>query len=649
MTPFATIRNWIRASLSTQILLIIIPATFILVGLGAWLVHASVMNRLSEITEKGLVEASDTFEDVLQHALMINDTDMLQQLVFDMGVQRHANSVRLINRSGVVLASSIPDEIGIRPNRSETDCQLCHISSTSQLGIKGSQTFADSSQKIMLVANRIENRISCQGCHGAELRTLGLILVTFPNEQYEDWHTLFDTGLFFGALLIGSLISGVVYFSLSTRIVQPLRYLAHQWDPKPYQEGGDEIKEISRQIQQMGEALVDKENELSEEHRQIDTILSLQYNTNNPPSMEKFLNEALEIVQEVTGFASTIIRLYDPHTQSFRTVAQTEMSPSMLKELENIPTDCGFYAETAQTRWPVSTAVKCTDLHMISDTAIQEGYQILVCIPLSAHDNLMGIILLATKNEYICDEKKLRWLAVIGKRIGLPIHQIQLSERLRDMAVLEERSRIAQEIHDGLAQLIGSLRLWSEEALISLKDNDLSYVEKALQRIESVASDAYASLREEMLGLRDTIFPSKDLALLITEYLSRFQRQWGIRTRFRMENANSELLAWPISPATEIQLLRIIQEGLSNVRRHANASNITVALMSDDRRLVVQIQDDGEGFDCENIPDDRLGLRIMHERAASVGGTIAISSQAGQGTILEISFPLRGLPKSTDR
>ena len=106
-------RNRVQTHLSNQLLLIILPTTFILIGLGAWLVHGFVADRINVVTENSLIDAADTIEDVLQHALMTNDAEMIQQTVFDIGIQRQANSVRVISRNGIVVASSIPDEIWV--------------------------------------------------------------------------------------------------------------------------------------------------------------------------------------------------------------------------------------------------------------------------------------------------------------------------------------------------------------------------------------------------------------------------------------------------------------------------------------------------------------------------------------------------------
>jgi len=637
----SVVRDRVHAHLANQFLLVILPLTFVFIGLGAWLLHGFVMQRVNAVTEKSLVAEAKTIEDVLQHALMINDADMLQQMVFDVGVQRQVNRIRLLSHDGVVLASLIPDEIGIRLNRLEPRCQACHTPEAGQLSVTESQPFITADLDVVVVAEPIENRIVCQGCHSEDGEYLGLILVEFPAEQMKDWHTLFDTGLFLGALLVGVLISGSVYTTLSNRVIDPLKSLAlprNNENPIP---GENEIELIARRMKVMEEELGNWEKRLADQHRNIDVIFSLQYEIGDPPSIEKFFRRTLGIVQKVTGYESIRMRLYEPRTQSFRVMAQSGMSPALLKELETVPASAGFHAEVVQTHLPAFTSEMSSDPRITSTTPIQEGYQSMVCIPLLALDDLVGTIQIVLKDKHIWDGEELRWLALIGRRIGLLIHHIQLSERLRDLAVLEERSRLAQEIHDGLAQLIGSLRLWSEEALISLEEHEPDAAQKTLRKIESAARDAYASLREEMLGLRDTILPSKDLSAVIAEYLNRFQRQWGIQTQVALDECAQGLHTWPISPAAEIQLLRIFQEGLTNVRRHANARCISVRLSCEDGWLKVHIQDDGAGFDLENIPDDRLGLRIMRERVASAGGRITINSEKGQGTRLEIVIPMR--------
>jgi nitrate/nitrite-specific signal transduction histidine kinase len=641
MKVLTSIRDRVSSSISTQLLFIVVPTTLILVGVGAWLVHGFVVDQIAKMTEAQMVSDVNTIEDVLQHEFMTNDTKMLQQMVFDIGIQHQAQVIRLLSRENVVLASSIPDEIGIRLNRMDPRCQACHTSDPGQQPLTRVRSLSNDQTNVVLVADQIENRIACQSCHNEDGPTLGEILVEIPAGPLENGHHYLDMWMVIGTLLISVLISGVSYNFISTKVAKPLRILAGPWTDENNIAGEDEVKSISRQFTTIEGNLQIREKELADQHRKIDTIFSLQYDIDNPPSIEKFFRQALSIVQEITGYHSITMRLYEERTDSFRLMVQMGMSPRMVKELEVIPASAGFHLEVVQTHQSAYTSDMSSDPRMTSDAPMQEGYRSLICIPLLAQDKLVGTMQIALKEEHIWQEDEVRWLTLIGRRTGTLIYQIQLAERLQHLAVLEERSRISQEIHDGIAQLIGSLRLWSDDALISFEEKDFDAAQKMVHKIEAAASDAYASLRDEMLGLRDTISPRKDLSSGLTEYLNRFQRQWGIRTELHVEGTAQQLRTLPITPTAEIQLLRILQEGLTNVRRHANASHIKVTISNNDGWLKVQIQDNGVGFNPESINEDRLGLRIMRERAASAGGTISISSIVNVGTEIEIQIPLQ--------
>jgi two-component system nitrate/nitrite sensor histidine kinase NarX len=350
-------------------------------------------------------------------------------------------------------------------------------------------------------------------------------------------------------------------------------------------------------------------------------------------------------VQEVTGFSTVAMRLLEPERKCFRLVAQSGMTPRMVEALYCIPVEIGFTGDVYRTHRAAYTSDLPGDARLESQAPVEGGYQSLISVPFLSGERLMGTMELALKETHRWSEDNVRWLELMGRSIGNVLHHIETSSQLQGMAVMKERSRIAQEIHDGLAQLIGTLRMWADEAQLSLQRKDLEGVEDDLQKIEQAARDAYASLREEILGLRETISPGMGILPVIREFLSRYERQWGIETLLLIEQDEPEGFerAW-VSPAAEIQLLRIIQEGLTNVRRHAQAKRVTVSIENGPEELRVQISDDGQGFDPANIPDEKLGLRIMRERAASVGGRITVESNDSQGTRVIVELPKGGQP-----
>ena len=161
-----------------------------------------------------------------------------------------------------------------------------------------------------------------------------------------------------------------------------------------------------------------------------------------------------------------------------------------------------------------------------------------------------------------------------------------------------------------------------------------------LKRIDRTARDAYAVVREEMLGLRDGPRPGEDLIPHLEGCLDRFQRQWGIAAVLE-GTGDDRMLPVSVTPAAKIQLLRILQEVLTNVRRHAEATRVRLAMADKDGWLSVTIEDDGRGFDPQQVGSGHLGLGIMRERAASVGGRLSVTSQPGQGTHIEVQLPSR--------
>jgi two-component system, NarL family, nitrate/nitrite sensor histidine kinase NarX len=376
------------------------------------------------------------------------------------------------------------------------------------------------------------------------------------------------------------------------------------------------------------------------QRRGFSALLSLFEDIDVNENVEGILRKSLKTVQTITGFSMVAMRIYDETHQCFRLVTQDGMSSEMVRELGCIPEDRGFPGEAKNLKRAVFTSDLASDPHLGGQSPLRQGIQSLVCIPFLVADQVVGTMELAVKMEHSWDKAELQWLELIGRSVGILIHQVRLTDQLKGVAVVEERNRVAQEIHDGLAQLLGSLRLWAEDANLALESGESAQVQIALRKIEMAAQDAYASLREEIIGLRDTIGPGDELLPVLIEYLNRFQRQWGIKTKLDLARAPDVCYRLPLSPASEIQLLRIIQEGLTNIRKHANANRIRLQVAEYPGELMVSIHDDGRGFNPDKVSIDGVGLKIMRERAESVGGRINISSIEGQGTTIEIILPI---------
>ena len=263
----------------------------------------------------------------------------------------------------------------------------------------------------------------------------------------------------------------------------------------------------------------------------------------------------------------------------------------------------------------------------------------LAFIPLLAADRFLGVFVLASTEEVAWNEAYIRWLASIGRQLGLIVHHGELSRQLRVSATLEERVRLGRELHDSLAQVLGYLNLKSQLAQAQLSSQKLAQAMGELREMEEVSAQAYDEVRLLIFGLRISPSLDQDLVTVLQEYAHEFEKRNRIRVSLDAEHWTHPSLA----PEMEAQFLRIFQEALSNVRRHAQASHVQLSFRVDGEVAYLGIKDNGKGFAPMLVGEDscqHLGLQMMKERAESVGATFKLYSRRGQGTEALIELPL---------
>lgn len=269
----------------------------------------------------------------------------------------------------------------------------------------------------------------------------------------------------------------------------------------------------------------------------------------------------------------------------------------------------------------------------------------LLAVPVISQGSVLGNLYLTEKlgaqsfDEH--DEESLQRFATLA---ALAIENARLHRQVRALAVTEERERIAREMHDSLAQVLGyvNTKAQAAEVLIASGQNDKAITQ--LTQMADAARAAYADVREGILGLRVSTGGQRSFIETLTGYLEQWQGQSGVTVALTTTPANAVIR---LTPNAEVQLLRIIQEALTNVRKHAGATTADVKLHVSDGWVEARIMDNGAGF----APDDlapraapRFGLSTMHERAESIGGSLEITSNPGDGTQIIASVPLDALP-----
>ncbi len=222
---------------------------------------------------------------------------------------------------------------------------------------------------------------------------------------------------------------------------------------------------------------------------------------------------------------------------------------------------------------------------------------------------------------------------------SVAIDNSYLHQQLQSFAVAEERSRIGREMHDGMAQVLAYVNAKAQTVGEYLRTGKTDQATMQLQQLAAAAREAYTDVREGILALRTQTGPKRRLAAALREFFELWQDRSGVAGELRIDESVA------LAPETELQLLRITQEALTNIRKHASADSVDVEIEASDGQIIATIVDDGVGFDPESdrrSPFPRFGLTIMHERAESVGGTLLIESAPAQGTRVRIELPQRG-------
>lgn len=212
--------------------------------------------------------------------------------------------------------------------------------------------------------------------------------------------------------------------------------------------------------------------------------------------------------------------------------------------------------------------------------------------------------------------------------------------QLRLLAVLEERDRIGREMHDGLAQVLGYVNTKAQAIREFLRRGQPDRAERQIEELVAAAREAYTDAREAIDGLRMDGMHERGLVDVLQEIVERFGRRSDATMRLTVADSWQDKA---ISSTVQIQLLRIVQEALTNIRKHAQATQVDVYLEREDGQPQIRIVDDGVGFPLSRLlrPDyDRYGLRTMRERTNAIGGTFRIESAPARGTTIFVRVPL---------
>ncbi len=416
------------------------------------------------------------------------------------------------------------------------------------------------------------------------------------------------------------------------------------------------LSEMVRDIDSLNEELTDlyedmdsrvarHTSRLAQKTASLKILYDVAASINQVQDLDELLLRFLRILKEMVNGLAATVRVVMPDGR-MRLVGSIGLGNDVLREHEMLPLElcrCGTALSPGDILCEQDSRYCSRQLgrRMFGSDEIE-----VVAVPLEHHDHVLGIYNVFVRKPGISGrEDILELLATIGNHLGMAIAKQRSDEEARRLSIVEERSALAHELHDSLAQTLASLRFQVRMLDDTLQQDNVAAAKVDLQRVRNGLDEAHTELRELLNSFRAPV-DERGLAPALEKLVERFGQEEGVHTLFQ-----NECRQLTLSASEELQMLRIVQEALANIRKHAQAHTVRVLIgcvTGGGYRLLVE--DDGRGFeDAARVgqPGEHIGLSIMEERARRLGGELRIESEPGEGTRVELVYHPR--PRAAER
>lgn len=355
-----------------------------------------------------------------------------------------------------------------------------------------------------------------------------------------------------------------------------------------------------------------------------------------------FLAHANTIDELAQGFATKVcavmkadavaVRWSDEANQRSLMLASDCFPPDMVATERSLIAGacaCGSLLPDARTRVIPLLAQEAAPMRRCA----RVGYQSLVSVPIRLQQRLLGEFDLFFRGPVTLNDEEVALLDALASHLASALEGLRADALEREAAVGEERALLARELHDSIAQSLAFLKIQVQLLRSATQRGQMDQVHSILDELDVGVRESINDVRELLVHFR-TRTNTGDIGQALQETMQKFEHQTGLPTRLELHGEGL-----PLPADVQVQVLHVVQEALSNARKHAGASHIGLEVHKGECWRFM-VHDDGAGFDPERLPSEaHVGLRIMRERAARIGAEVAVTSSAGAGTTVTLTLP----------
>ncbi|HNO32376.1 MAG TPA: GAF domain-containing sensor histidine kinase, partial [Anaerolineales bacterium] len=383
-----------------------------------------------------------------------------------------------------------------------------------------------------------------------------------------------------------------------------------------------------------------KERDLTLTRRNVDMALlnGIASTLTSSLELDEILNKTLGLVMNYMKVEAGEIFLLEEDKTTLRMVLHRGQAAEAFWTRNIFSVGDGYVGLVAKARQPQISNNISGDASFLRDAVVKAGFQQIACLPLLSGENLMGVMSVATRSTTPFEDRSVQLLSAVGAWAGLAIENARLHANARRLAVLEERNRIGMDLHDGIIQSIYGVGLALEGVQHFMNEDPTTAKDQITHAINGL-NQAIRDIRAYILDLRPRQLGNEGLLNGIKRLIAEYRANTFSEVKFTAPDSDLKELTQNQSLA----VFHICQEALANAAKHAKAKNVQISLWTTDERALMEIHDDGKGFDIEQLHSFiGHGLANMQTRARSSGGDIDISSVSGEGTTILVWVP-RGI------
>jgi signal transduction histidine kinase len=393
------------------------------------------------------------------------------------------------------------------------------------------------------------------------------------------------------------------------------------------------LQRFEARAHELEKQLAERTDELAalneaEQHRseQFRLITEVSHRFTSTLELNEVMQQVVRLIQQSFGYYHVAIGMVEEDEVMYRVGAgilwddpQFQFKPARLK-----------VGKEGLSGWVAATGESL----LIPDVSLEPRYVWMqgsqtrseLTVPITVKGNIIGVLDIQSDQPNTFDNNDLELMRSLANQAGVAIENARLYEQAKQVAMLEERNRLARELHDSVTQTLYGITLYAQAAVGQLALGNLEQVADNLREIQDTSQEILAEMRLLIHELRPPVLERDGLVGALQARLSAVEGRAGLKTTLKSD------LAGRLPVAIEEGLYRIAQEALNNVLKHAHALTITVSLSQSDKLVTMEIADDGVGFELERVKGQGgMGLPAMQERAAALGGWLAVSSKPGEG------------------